>query len=70
MKMKDAVDMNEHLMNMIHHANHVLYIANNSGDADLKSHVQKVLGAVVAELDLELLEPIYKSFPELKPSDL
>ena len=70
MNKQDAQKMNEHLEGMIHHANHVLYIANNSGDEETKQRVQKVLGAVVTDLDFELLEPIYKQFPELKPAGL
>jgi len=70
MKKEDAINMNEHIKSMIHHANHVLYIANNSGNTELKKRVQKVLGSVVTELDFEILEPIYKEFPELRPSDL
>ncbi len=70
MKKEDAISMDEHLKSMIHHANHVLFIANNSGDAELKKQVQKVLGSVVTELDFEILEPIYKEFPDLRPSDL
>ena len=70
MNKQDAKKMNEHLEGMIHHANHVLFIANNSGDEETKLRVQKVLGAVVTELDFELLEPIYKAFPEFKPADL
>lgn len=66
----DAKKMNEHLEAMIHHANHVLFIANNSDDAEAKTRTQRVLGAVVTELDFELMEPIYKAFPELRPVDL
>jgi hypothetical protein len=66
----DAEKMNRHLESMIEQANHVLLIANNSGDEETKLRTQKVLGAVVTELDFELMEPIYKKFPELRPSDL
>ena len=66
----DAKKMNEHLENMIQHANHVLFIANNSGDEEAKLRTQKVLGAVVTELDFELMEPIYKAFPDLRPAYL
>jgi uncharacterized protein with ATP-grasp and redox domains len=70
MKKEEAIKMNEHLSSMIHHANHVLFVANNSGDVELKKKTQEVLGAVVTELDFELLEPIYQEFPELRPDDL
>jgi hypothetical protein len=70
MSESDAGKMNEHLENMIHHANYVLFIANNSGDEETKLRTQKVLGAVVVELDIELMEPIYKAFPGLRPAGL
>lgn len=70
MNKQDAQKMNEHLEGMIQHANHVLYIANNSDDEETKQRVQKVLGAVVTDLDFELLEPIYKQFPEFRPAGL
>jgi hypothetical protein len=68
MNKQDAEKMNKHLESMIEHANHVLYIANNSGDLEAKLRAQKVLGSVVTDLDFELLEPIYKQFPDLRPS--
>ncbi len=64
-----ALSMNEHIENMFHHANHVLYVANNSGDEELKLRTQKVLGTVMAELYLELQIPMYKEFPEMRPAD-
>jgi hypothetical protein len=70
MKKEDAIKMNEHLSSMIHHANHVLFVANNSRDIDLRKKTQEILGAVVTELDFELLEPIYQEFPDLRPADL
>jgi hypothetical protein len=65
-----GVAMNKHLESMIEHANHVLHIATNSGDVATKQRVQKVLGAVVTDLDFELLEPINKQYPELRPPGL
>jgi hypothetical protein len=70
MNRQDAQKMNEHLESMIQHANHVLFIVNNSGDNEIKERVQRVLGKVVAELDFEVMESIYKQFPDLKPADL
>jgi hypothetical protein len=58
------------LENMIEQANHALFLANNSGDEKLKSRTQEVLGAVVAELDLELLPLVHKEHPELKRPSL
>ena len=55
---------------MFEQANDVLFIANNSNDADLRRKAQRALGTVIAELDLEILEPIYQQFPDLRPSDM
>ncbi len=51
--------------------NEVLYIVNNLNDAaDLRKKTQRVLGTAIADIDLEILEPIYKQFPDLRPSDM
>jgi hypothetical protein len=51
--------------------NEVLYIVNNLNDAaDLRKKTQRVLGTAIADIDLEVLEPIYKQFPDLRPSDM
>lgn len=50
--------------------NDVLFIVNNTADSDLKKNTQVVLGSVIAALDLDLLEPIYKRFPDIRPSDM
>ena len=53
------------------HANDVLFIVNNSDDADdRRKRTQRAIGTAVAELDLEILEPIYQAFPDLRPSDM
>lgn len=65
-----ATKIVEHLNAMIEHANEVLYLVNNNCSRDDRSRYQGALGTAVTELDLELLEPIYKSFPELRPDDM
>lgn len=70
MNKQDTEEICKHLESMVEHANHVLHIANNSGDEEAKQRVQKVLAAVVTELDFELLEPIYKQYPGLRPAGL
>lgn len=67
MNKTDSYRMNDALEQMIRHANDVLYIANNSGDDVAKERVQKVFATVFADIDLKLMEPLYKEFPELRP---
>jgi hypothetical protein len=65
-----AIKVAEHFDAMIAHANEVLYLVNNNCSREDRDCYQKVLGTVVTELDLELLEPIYKAFPDLRPKDM
>ncbi|ATE59506.1 hypothetical protein CCZ27_05665 [Thauera sinica] len=55
---------------MFERANDVLYIVNNSEDAQFRKKTQQAIGMVVAEMDLELLEPLYKEFPDLRPPEM
>ncbi len=55
---------------MFEQVNEVLFIVNNTADVDVRKKTQRVLGTVIAELDLEILEPIYKQFPDLRPPDM
>ncbi len=68
-KMDRAVAEKVHTLvkDMFARANDVLYITNNSGDAELRKKTQRAIGVVIAELGLEILEPIYKQFPDLPP---
>lgn len=65
-----ATKIAEHLDAMFEHANEVLYLVNNTCSREERDRYQEVLGTVVTELDLELMEPIYKAFPELRPDDM
>lgn len=55
---------------MFEQANEVLFIVNNTSDADLRKKTQRSMAVVIGELDLEILEPIYKQFPDLRPPDM
>jgi hypothetical protein len=50
--------------------NETLFVVNNSGDTTVRKTVQKIVGTAIADLDLEVLEPIYKQYPDLRPSDM
>lgn len=70
MNRDDAVKVNDYVEKIIELSNEVLYIGNNCGDDESKKNIQRVLAVVVTELDLEILEPIYKKFPDLRPSEM
>ena len=55
---------------MFERANDVLAIVNNFDDVETRKKVQMILGTVIAELDLEILEPIYRQFPKLRPPEM
>jgi hypothetical protein len=65
-----AVRVTRHVEAMIDQANEVLHLVNNSCPQDERGRFQQVLGTAVAEIDLELLEPIYKQFPDLRPDGM
>ena len=67
MNKENAVKINELVEQMFALANEVLYIANNTYGEESRKKVQRALGMAIAEIDLEVLEPIYKQFPELRP---
>jgi hypothetical protein len=46
----------------------VAYSDLNSGEE--RQQRKRAIGSCIAELDLEILEPIYKEFPDLKPYSL
>lgn len=70
MNRDDAVKINDYVEKIIVLANDVLYIGNNCGDEESRKNIQRILAIVVTELDLEILEPIYKQFPDLRPPEM
>ncbi len=50
--------------------NAALFIVNNADDMEYRKRAQRIFGMVLAELDLELLEPVYKQFPDLRPPNM
>ncbi len=67
MDKETAVKINELIVKIISRANDVLAIAHHSCDKETRAKVERALALAVTELDLEILEPIYKTFPELRP---
>ena len=59
-----------HLEAMFQQANEALFLVNNSAPQATRERFKSILGSAVAEIDLEILEPIYKMFPELRPAGM
>lgn len=70
MDLKTASDLDEELRNLVEHANNALYIANNSGDDQLRMKAQEALGSAIATIDIELWERIYSEHPSLRPPEM
>jgi len=70
MDKETAIAVVKHIDSLIEAANEALYVVNNQASVEVRQRFQQVLGTAIAEIDLELLEPIYKRFPELRPPDL
>ncbi len=70
MNLDAAQRMNEHLIEIVKHANEVLSIANNSGDYVIKNKTQMVLASAIADIDMQLWELIYSQHPVLRPTDM
>ena len=66
----DTIKVHDYVEQVIELANNILYIANNSGDEESRKNIQRVLAVAVTELDLGILEPIYKKFPDLRPPEM
>ena len=50
---------------------HFLKFANANGDDDeARKRAKLAIGTCIAKLDLEILEPVYRAYPDLKPEFL
>lgn len=47
----------------------LLDIVNASCEGDERKEFQHAIGVALAELDLEILEVVYKQFPNLRPPE-
>ena len=70
MNKETAVKILRHVNAMLEQGNHVLHVVNNACAEDERKRYHEVLGAAVANIDLDLLEPIYKQYPDLRPKDM
>ena len=60
----------KHIDAMFEQANETLYLINNHASEGTRKRFQEVLGTAIAEIDIELLEPIYRQFPDLRPEGM
>lgn len=67
---ENAEKIHELITAMFDQVNEVLFIVNSATDVAFRQKTQRVFATVIAELDLEVLEPIYRQFPELRPPDM
>ncbi len=67
MDKETAVRINGLIVKIVARANEVLSVAETSCDKETRARVERALALAVTELDLEILEPIYKEHPELRP---
>jgi hypothetical protein len=70
MNKDEAIKLNDYIEQIFQLANEILYIGNNCGDEEVRKNIKRILSVTVAELDIKVLEPIYKQFPELRPDDI
>lgn len=48
----------------------LLDVVNSLCSQEERSKFHAALGTVIGEVDLEILEPVYKQFPDLRPPDM
>jgi hypothetical protein len=65
-----ALAVLKHIEAMLEQGNGVLHVVNDMCSEEERKRFHEVLGTAVANIDLDLLEPIYKEFPDLRPPHL
>lgn len=65
-----AVRILRHFDAMLEQGNHVLHVVNNACPENERKRYHEILGTAIANIDLDLLEPIYKQFPDLRPKGM
>jgi len=70
MNKEDAVKINGLVESIVGLSNEILNVVNRLEDDGRRSKIERALAFAVTELDLEILEPIYDTFPELRPPEM
>jgi hypothetical protein len=70
MQREDAAKINDLAEKIVSLSNEILDIADNHGDEQSREKIRRALAFAVTELDLEIIEPIYQAFPELRPPEM
>ena len=61
--------MNEHLAHVIADLNRALILARSKADPEDYESIQKAIGLMIGSVEMELLWPIYRAYPDLDPID-
>ena len=64
-----AEKINKSVVDIMAIANDVLFVINNNDDGN-SAKFKHALAVAITEIDLEILEPIYKQFPDLRPPEM
>jgi hypothetical protein len=48
----------------------LLEVVNASCSQEERTSIHRPLATVIGEVDIEILEPIYRQYPDLRPADL
>jgi hypothetical protein len=61
--------INKSVEDIIAIANDITFVLNNNEDEN-SGKFKRALAVAITEIDLEILEPIYKQFPDLRPPNM
>ena len=64
-----ATAMSDHVRIIQKELNTAIILALSKADPDDYETIKKSLGLSIARLDIEILWPIYRAYPDLDPSD-
>jgi hypothetical protein len=64
-----ATAMNEHMADVIAQITRAVILARSKADPDEYPDIKKALGLLIGSIEMDILWPIYRKFPELDPID-
>ncbi len=60
-----ATAMNEHMADVIGQITRAIILAQSKADPDEYPDIKKTLGLLIGSIEMDILWPIYRKFPEL-----